>query len=587
MQPKATSPRRQRQIDTDPESTASAAGSPPPFPTPSPSSTPSARGRAPSRSPAPRPLHKVFGEEPARVPGKPRTAARVAAQSAPEDDWDPELDPHGDDTHRHARQATHTTPPRVLSAAPVSPARPGEWLWTCRVGAENDVSEELALHKVSSRTLQPGLLASPRRPTERRNGKPVDVAMTFARQGLPVDALVAAEPGAIADAVTRQLRRPAALHVFAPDSDAGNLLSGQAASLQQALVASLNGRGVELCADGPAALAADGQLVQVCLLDAGQAAVGVLPARAAQSLYPGGRLRVRVRGAAPARSARKLAEALMLMGHGPEPSEVCVDLGAAPGGWSQVLLERRCHVVAVDPGSLAPDIARRVEHLRMNAFSFAPDIPADWVLCDMAYRPLEVAALLAKWARRHWARFLVANFKLPMKRRVEMLGRLREILESGGWTDLRFRQLYHDREEITVWGWRGFGTGSRPVRRQPVQPADEPSSDRAHGFSDGTERGGSGQRERYSAGSPPAGRRPTKQSSQRPAAPRAPARPERAERPGKPGRAGKPGSGGRPGRSSPSGRSGPSGRSSPSGRSGPSGRSKPSGRSSPSGRSRR
>jgi 23S rRNA (cytidine2498-2'-O)-methyltransferase len=68
----------------------------------------------------------------------------------------------------------------------------------------------------------------------------------------------------------------------------------------------------------------------------------------------------------------------------------------------------------------------------------------------MAWRPLEVAALLAKWARRQWARQMVANFKLPMKKKAEMLFRVREILESGGWRNLRSRQLYHDREEVTI-----------------------------------------------------------------------------------------------------------------------------------------
>lgn len=59
-------------------------------------------------------------------------------------------------------------------------------------------------------------------------------------------------------------------------------------------------------------------------------------------------------------------------------------------------------------------------------------------------------ALFAKWARRHWARMLVANLKLPMKRKAEMVIRLREVLSEGGWTRIRIRQRYHDRDEITV-----------------------------------------------------------------------------------------------------------------------------------------
>ena len=63
---------------------------------------------------------------------------------------------------------------------------------------------------------------------------------------------------------------------------------------------------------------------------------------------------------------------------------------------------------------------------------------------------IEVATLLAKWGRRSWARMLVANLKLPMKRKAEMVARLHDIVESGGWRGVRMRQLYHDREECTL-----------------------------------------------------------------------------------------------------------------------------------------
>jgi 23S rRNA (cytidine2498-2'-O)-methyltransferase len=173
----------------------------------------------------------------------------------------------------------------------------------------------------------------------------------------------------------------------------------------------------------------------------------------------------RPRGA-PSRSSQKLIEALVWLGHGPEAGDQCVDLGAAPGGWAQVLAERRCRVLAVDLGhlTLPPAVRSRVYHLRKNAFEFIPEESVDWVFCDMAYRPLEVAALLARWGRRHWARFLLANIKLPMRKRVEMLNRVREILATGGWTGLRARQLYHDRDEVTLFAWRGFGQESRSFR---------------------------------------------------------------------------------------------------------------------------
>lgn len=155
---------------------------------------------------------------------------------------------------------------------------------------------------------------------------------------------------------------------------------------------------------------------------------------------------------APSRAAMKLDEALEWVGIAPGKGDLCVDLGSAPGGWTRRILERGARVWSVDTGLLAPDLAKhaRVKHFHQTAFAFTPEEPVDWLFCDMAWRPLEVAQLLAKWGRRRWARTLVANVKLPMKKKAEMVEEVRAIVASGGWTRIRTRQLYHDREEITM-----------------------------------------------------------------------------------------------------------------------------------------
>lgn len=372
--------------------------------------------------------------------------------------------------------------------SPNAPSLPrvGEWLWACRAGFEGDLADEFATLRATARAIEPGLVATGKRPS---------AELTFARQGMPVqaawtasfssvDALVERIAGEIRKAMPAR-NRPLALHVFTPDSDAGRRLIKAAAALQPAIAARLENLEVRLCADGAAAHAESGLIAQVCLLTAAPnprdpsdlragVAVGVAAAVTTPSLFAGGQSRVRRPEGAPSRSAHKLAEALVWLGHGPEAGEACVDLGAAPGGFSQVLAERRCQVVAVDLGKLEPAVAARVRYVHMNAFHFVPDEPVDWVVCDMAYRPLEVAALLARWGRQGWARFLVANFKLPMKKRVELLSRVREVLELGGWTGLRVKQLYHDRDEVTLFAWRGPGLESRAVAEQSRRPASRP-----------------------------------------------------------------------------------------------------------------
>jgi 23S rRNA (cytidine2498-2'-O)-methyltransferase len=158
---------------------------------------------------------------------------------------------------------------------------------------------------------------------------------------------------------------------------------------------------------------------------------------------------------APSRSALKLLEAFTWLDRCPEAGEVCVDLGASPGGWTSVLVNRcRARVFAVDLGKLAPPLqnSKLVTHIPVDAFKLVVEEPVDWLLSDMAFRPLEAASLLGKWARNRWANGLIANIKLPMQKRAEMLLRVLDILESGGWREVKSRQLYHDRDEITVAG---------------------------------------------------------------------------------------------------------------------------------------
>lgn len=442
-----------------------------------------------------------------------------------------------------AATGKRTSPSARLSAAAPKTARVvvpfggsaavkvGDWLWTCRAGFENDLCEELAVFKISAQAVQPALCVSRSRPMNPQN-KLEPLELTFARQGLPVLAVCEAKAALIADLCIPQLRGAVAVQVFAPDSDEGNQLAAQVHGLLVTLSTLLSERGRQVLPDADIASKEGAQLLQVCFLSDLQVAVGVLHARNAPSLFPGGRQRYKKPKDAPARSALKLTEALSWSPYGPGSGDTCVDLGAAPGGWTQVLLERRCRVIAVDPGRLAPHLVGRAEHLRQNAFTYEPETPVDWVLCDMAYRPLEVAALLAKWGRRRWAQFLLANIKLPMAKRVEMLRRVREILETGGWTGMRIKQLYHDREEVTLCAWRGFGIDTRvPQRKLAQAQASKPAPRAVEEYGDqprwrGPEPSGNPRRNRQAtgkgAGKPAAGRsrvagKPAGQSARKPA----------------------------------------------------------------------
>jgi 23S rRNA (cytidine2498-2'-O)-methyltransferase len=357
--------------------------------------------------------------------------------------------------HREPRPAP--PPISVVSAEP----HPGMWLLTSRLGAERDVVDELLLAKVvdpAARVLAPAVVLAPKLP--KREGHPMELA--FARQGFEIllnvrthdlDQMVTR----IARSVRGQLMKAEryALHAWVPDSDQGNALSNLAEELENRIAARLEQLLPESARVDDSSLRRMGSLpfVQVCLLETGHAVAGVIHSNRAFSLARGGRTRVRITGEFPSRAARKVEEALAWLGDAPGAGEQCVDLGAAPGGWTYMLLKRKARVVAVDPAKLKPDIlaTKGVEHVQESAFTYTPDMPVDWLFCDMAWRPLEVAALLAKWGRRRWARMLVANVKLPMTRKAEIVARVRDILvQEGNWKNVHIKQLYHDREEVTI-----------------------------------------------------------------------------------------------------------------------------------------
>lgn len=178
--------------------------------------------------------------------------------------------------------------------------------------------------------------------------------------------------------------------------------------------------------------------------------------------WPMGIPRLRLPREAPSRSTLKLAEAfLSFLDPEAEPRLLkpglrAVDLGAAPGGWTWQLARRGLKVVAVDNGPMDKRLLAEypVTHLREDGFRYRPPRPVDWMVCDMVEQPARIAELVAKWLAQGWCRQCLFNLKLPMKKRYQELQRCRALIETalkkaGIPYRLQFKQLYHDREEVT------------------------------------------------------------------------------------------------------------------------------------------
>lgn len=174
--------------------------------------------------------------------------------------------------------------------------------------------------------------------------------------------------------------------------------------------------------------------------------------------WAGGQARMADDPAAPSRSYLKTEEAFAAMGREPKEGESCVDLGAAPGGWSYSAAKRGATVLAIDNGPMKGGAKDHplIEHRRADAFRFMPadGESYDWLLCDLVEEPHHVMRLIEQWLKNKHCRSFVVNLKFG---RADALKLVREIHDPKGrilpyCSELRVRHLFHDRDELTLMG---------------------------------------------------------------------------------------------------------------------------------------
>ena len=240
-----------------------------------------------------------------------------------------------------------------------------------------------------------------------------------------------------------------------PDTNQGKMQSGLCRRLAPILGSAMETRG--LLVQGETRL----PRLHVMFDGNDHAWIGVSDASTG-SRWPMGIPRLSMPHGAPSRSTLKLAEAFITFLDEDErlrwlrPTMRAVDLGAAPGGWTWQLSQRGLQVVAVDNGPLKGAVTSDplVEHVRADGLTYRPRRAVDWMVCDMVLQPSRIAALVAAWIGDGTCRRTIFNLKLPMKKRYAEVQRCTAIIGDALRQRrvkhvLRFRHLYHDREEIT------------------------------------------------------------------------------------------------------------------------------------------
>ncbi|WP_127533674.1 RlmE/FtsJ family methyltransferase, partial [Paenibacillus kobensis] len=113
--------------------------------------------------------------------------------------------------------------------------------------------------------------------------------------------------------------------------------------------------------------------------------------------WPGGAIRFHREDGQISRAKFKLIEAERAFGLQYSQYREALDIGAAPGGWTSLLLERGVKVTAVDPGDMHPSLKRHpnLKIMKRNAsdVKFKPGT-FDLLVCDMSWSPMQMVKLV-------------------------------------------------------------------------------------------------------------------------------------------------------------------------------------------------
>jgi len=153
------------------------------------------------------------------------------------------------------------------------------------------------------------------------------------------------------------------------------------------------------------------------------------------------------KSAPPNRAYLKLWEALTLADRWPRPGDVCLDLGASPGGWSWVLQSLGARVIAIDRAPLDPEIAALpgIEYRAASAFALEPQSvgPVDWLCSDIVCYPAKLLELVMRWLESGLARNFVCTLKFQGETDHGASAAFAAIPGS------RLMHLHHNKHELT------------------------------------------------------------------------------------------------------------------------------------------
>ena len=203
------------------------------------------------------------------------------------------------------------------------------------------------------------------------------------------------------------------------------------------------------------------QIVISILCTSHQAYAGISTAEENLSSWPGGARHYAQTAEQISRAEFKLLEALETFGIVLPEHGRALDLGAAPGGWTRLLLEAGLDVVAVDPANLDPRLNNQshLRHYRGYAEQYIEEaskkhLKFDLIVNDMRMDARNAARLLVQAAPcLKTDGVIISVLKLPHEtEEIQPLKTFKEALKivQACYDIVQAHQLFHNRQEVTI-----------------------------------------------------------------------------------------------------------------------------------------
>ena len=162
----------------------------------------------------------------------------------------------------------------------------------------------------------------------------------------------------------------------------------------------------------------------------------------------------------------------------------CVEIGSAPGGACQALLERGCQVIGIDPAEMHPDVLahEKFQHLRQKAAETRRrDLRGvRWLMADSNVAPNHTLDSVESIVQHQDVNIkgMLLTLKLIKWELADDLAEYVARIRSWGFQYVRTRQLAHNRQEICVAAFRNRGLTrfgkqkSTQRKKRPVKTRD-------------------------------------------------------------------------------------------------------------------